>query len=62
MALGTYSAKIQESFPSENDVHLYLSENKNAESVQWLSHMCIDYVFPRIRNIDPFYQGCLVDT
>jgi hypothetical protein len=62
MALGAYSAKIQESFPSENDAHLYLSESANAESVQWLSHMCIDYVFPGNRNIDHFYKGCLGDT
>lgn len=54
MALGSYSAKIQESFPSENGVHLYLSESENAESVQWLSHMCIDYVLPGSRNIDHF--------
>jgi hypothetical protein len=53
MALGAYSAKVQEAFPNNNGVHLHLREYAN--SVQWLSHRCIDYVYPADREMDDFY-------
>jgi LmbE family N-acetylglucosaminyl deacetylase len=63
IALGAYSAKIQEAFPGENGLHLYLSEalHEYFSSVQWLSHTCIEYVYPGTPNPDDFYLGCRVD-
>src|ERR1051325_2312107 len=57
MALGAYSGEIQDMFPESNGVHLSSSCSEEAESVQWLSHMCIYYVYPEVANADEFYLG-----